>query len=95
MPDGNVIRGLHHVTAITSGAQANLDFYTSVLGSAWSSVPSTSMHLRHTILRRKRRGKPGSPLTFFLFEDAALGRAGTGMADTTAFTIPEAAFGRA
>ncbi|HSU06723.1 MAG TPA: VOC family protein, partial [Acetobacteraceae bacterium] len=26
------IRGLHHVTAIVSGAQANLDFYIGVLG---------------------------------------------------------------
>jgi catechol 2,3-dioxygenase-like lactoylglutathione lyase family enzyme len=26
------IRGLHHVTAIASGAQANVDFYTRVLG---------------------------------------------------------------
>jgi glyoxalase family protein len=38
-----------------------------------------------------RAGSPGSLLTFFPFEDAAAGRSGTGMADTTAFTIPEAA----
>ena len=32
MADHNHIRGLHHVTAIASGAQANVDFYTRVLG---------------------------------------------------------------
>ena len=32
MADHLVIHGLHHVTAIASGAQANLDFYTRVLG---------------------------------------------------------------
>lgn len=32
MPDQVSIRGLHHVTAIASGAQANLDFYTRVMG---------------------------------------------------------------
>src|SRR6516162_375328 len=32
MVDHNHIRGLHHVTAIASGAQANIDFYTRVLG---------------------------------------------------------------
>jgi len=30
--DRSHIRGLHHVTAIASGAQANVDFYTRVLG---------------------------------------------------------------
>jgi glyoxalase family protein len=37
-------------------------------------------------------GSPGSLLTFFPFADAAPGRAGTGMAETTTFAIPEAAF---
>ena len=32
MADHTHIRGLHHVTAIASGAQANVDFYTRVLG---------------------------------------------------------------
>ena len=27
-----VLHGLHHVTAITANAQANLDFYTQTLG---------------------------------------------------------------
>ena len=37
-------------------------------------------------------GNPGSLLTFFPFPDATAGRAGTGMAGTTAFAIPEVDF---
>jgi len=32
MAEHDSIRGLHHVTAIAGSAQANLDFYTGVLG---------------------------------------------------------------
>ena len=41
MADHTHIRGLHHVTAIASGAQANVDFYTRVLGLRLVKAPST------------------------------------------------------
>ncbi len=50
MPDHVSTRSLYHVTAIASGAQANLDFYTP----GWSSVRSTSMRLRHLPLLLRR-----------------------------------------
>ena len=93
MPDHVSIRGLHHVTAIASGAQANLDFYTRVLGlrlvkrTVNFDAPDT-----YHFYYGDRAGSPGSLLTFFPFADAASGRAGTGMAETTAFAIPEIAF---
>ena len=93
MPDQTSIRGLHHVTAIASGAQANLDFYTHVLGlrlvkrTVNFDAPDT-----YHFYYGDGVGNPGSLLTFFPFADAAPGRAGTGMAGTTAFAIPEAAF---
>ena len=93
MPDQVSIRGLHHVTAIASGAQANLDFYTRVMGlrlvkRTVNFDASDTYHFYYG----DGAGSPGSLLTFFPFADAAPGRAGTGMAETTAFAIPEAAF---
>ena len=93
MPNRIGIRGLHHVTAIASGAQANLNFYTHVLGlrlvkrTVNFDAPDT-----YHFYYGDRAGHPGSLLTFFPFADAAPGRAGPGMAETTAFAVPEAAF---
>ena len=87
------IAGLHHVTAIAGGTQANLDFYTGVLGlrlvkrTVNFDAPDT-----YHFYYGDAAGSPGSLLTFFPFEDAAPGRTGTGMAEATAFAIPEAAF---
>jgi glyoxalase family protein len=90
MADHANIHGLHHVTAIASGAQANLDFYTRVLRlrlvkrTVNFDAPDT-----YHFYYGDRAGSPGSLLTFFPFSDAASGRAGTGMAEATAFAIPE------
>ena len=92
MADHAHMRGLHHVTAIAGGAQANVDFYTRVLGlrlvkrTINFDAPDT-----YHFYYGDSGGSPGSLLTFFPFEDAAAGRIGTGMAETTAFAIPEAA----
>jgi glyoxalase family protein len=92
MPDHSHIRGLHHVTAIASGAQANVDFYTRVLGLRFikRTVNFDAPDTYH-FYYGDGGGSPGSLLTFFPFQDAAAGRIGTGMAETTAFAIPEAA----
>jgi glyoxalase family protein len=79
MADHAHIRGLHHVTAIASGAQANVDFYTRVLGlrlvkrTVNFDAPDT-----YHFYYGDSAGSPGSLLTFFPFEDAAAGRIGTG-----------------
>ncbi|HSU07021.1 MAG TPA: VOC family protein, partial [Acetobacteraceae bacterium] len=76
------IRGLHHVTAIASGAQANLDFYTDALGlrlvkrTVNFDAPDT-----YHFYFGDAVGSPGSLLTFFPFTDAAPGRTGSGMAE--------------
>jgi glyoxalase family protein len=95
VPNQTGIRGLHHVTAIASGAQANLDFYTRVLGlrlvkrTVNFDAPDT-----YHFYYGNGAGSPGSLLTFFPFADAAPGRIGSGMAETTAFAIRETAFER-
>lgn len=93
MADHDGLHGLHHVTAIASGAQANLEFYTTVLGlrlvkrTVNFDAPDT-----YHFYYGDTGGSPGSLLTFFPFADAAAGRVGTGMTEATAFAIPEAAF---
>jgi len=93
MVDHAEIHGLHHVTAIASGAQANLDFYTLVLGlrlvkrTVNFDAPDT-----YHFYYGDTAGSPGSLLTFFPFEDAGAGRVGAGMVEATAYAIPETAF---
>jgi catechol 2,3-dioxygenase-like lactoylglutathione lyase family enzyme len=68
--DHSHIRGLHHVTAIASGAQANVDFYTRVLGlrlvkrTVNFDAPDT-----YHFYYGDGAGSPGSLLTFFPFEN--------------------------
>ncbi len=87
------IPGLHHVTAISGDPQANLDFYTRVAGQRLVKRtvnfddPGT-YHLYYG----DRRGSPGTILTFFPFTDAGPGRAGPGMAQAYAYTVPAGRF---
>ncbi len=85
------VHGIHHVTAIASDPQANVDFYTGVLGLSLVKVtvnyddPQT-YHLYYG----DELGRPGSILTFFPWPGAPGGRKGIGQVTVTAFAIPEA-----
>ncbi|WP_161887875.1 ring-cleaving dioxygenase [Pontibacter russatus] len=89
----NSILGLHHITAIAGAAKSNLDFYTKVLGlrllkkTVNFDDPGT-YHLYYG----DERGSAGSILTFFPYEGARRGRAGTGMATNIAYAVPEGSF---
>jgi catechol 2,3-dioxygenase-like lactoylglutathione lyase family enzyme len=86
--------GIHHVTAIASDPQRNLEFYTRLLGlrlvklTVNFDVPET-YHLYYG----DEAGRPGTILTFFPWPDAPKGRAGTGQAAVVAFSVPEGALG--
>lgn len=84
------IPGIHHVTAIARDPQANLDFYTGFLGLRLVklTVNFDDAGTYHFYFGNGA-GDPGSILTFFPFVHAAPGRAGTGMAEATAFAVPE------
>ena len=74
------LEGIHHVTAITGDARANVDFYTRVLGlrlvaKTVNQDDPTVYHLFYA----SETGKPGSELTFFEYPHARPGRAGAGM----------------
>ena len=68
------ITGIHHVTAIASDPQRNLDFYTEVLGLRLVKLtvnfddPGT-----YHFYFGNARGTPGSILTFFPWPGARRG----------------------
>jgi glyoxalase family protein len=86
--------GLHHVTAIASDPQRNVDFYTRTLGlrlvkrTVNFDAPD-SWHLYYG----DEAGRPSSLLTFFPWPDVPQGRQGAGMTGATAFSIPPDAMG--
>ncbi|WP_424018365.1 ring-cleaving dioxygenase [Halorientalis pallida] len=82
--------GIHHVTAIASDPQANVDFYTDVLGLRLvkRTVNFDDPHTYH-LYYGDEVGTPGTILTFFPFEGGQPGSVGRGQASATAFVIPE------
>lgn len=89
MPEQRV-PGLHHVTAVASVAQRNVDFYTDVLGlrlvkrTVNFDDPTT-----HHLYYGDESGTPGSLLTFFPFGTGYRGHVGRGQPTATSFRILE------
>jgi glyoxalase family protein len=85
------ITGIHHITAIASEPQTNLDFYVSFLGlrlvkrTVNFDDPGT-YHLYYG----DETGRPGTILTFFPWPGASSGLQGTGQVSAVTFTIPSA-----
>jgi glyoxalase family protein len=84
--------GLHHLTAIASDPQRNVDFYAGILGlrlvkqTVNFDDPGT-YHLYYG----DAQGRPGSILTFFPWPQARRGRVGTGEVAETQLAIPTSA----
>jgi glyoxalase family protein len=83
------IAGLHHVTAIASDPQRNLDFYTQVLGLRFvkRTVNFDDPGTYHFYFGDDI-GTPGTILTFFPWPGTPRGRRGAGETIATAFSIP-------
>jgi glyoxalase family protein len=80
--------GIHHVTAIASDPQRNLDFYAGVLGlrlvkRTVNFDDPTTYHFYFG----DADGTPGSIMTFFPWPDARRGRQGSGQIAVTSFAI--------
>ena len=90
----NKIRGLHHVTAIASDPQRNLDFYVGLLGLRFvkRTVNFDDPGTYHFYFG-DLRGTPGTILTFFPWPGARRGIRGTGQVEATAFAIPPGSIG--
>jgi glyoxalase family protein len=82
------IPGLHHVTAIASDPQRNLDFYVGLLGLRFvkRTVNFDDPGTYHFYFG-DRRGTPGTILTFFPWPGVRRGIRGTGQIESTAFAI--------
>ena len=83
--------GIHHVTAIASDVQRNVDFYTGVLGLRLVKVTVNfddpgAYHLYYG----DEFGHPGTILTFFAWPGAPRGQPGTGYLSAIALSIPQA-----
>lgn len=83
------IPGIHHITAIASDPQRNLDFYAGVLGLRLVKLtvnfddPAT-----YHFYFGDEQGTPGSILTFFPWPGIPRGRGGTGQATVISFAVP-------
>jgi glyoxalase family protein len=82
--------GIHHVTAITSDPQKNIDFYANTLGLRFVKLTvnqddPTSYHLYYG----DEIGHPGTILTFFHWPNIPRGHRGTGEVSAVSFLIPE------
>src|SRR5205085_4481595 len=85
----NQIRGLHHVTAIASDPQRNLDFYVGLLGLRFvkrtvnfDDPGSYHFYFGDNI------GSPGTIITFFPWPGARRGTRGSGQVTSVSFAIP-------
>jgi glyoxalase family protein len=86
------LEGIHHVTAITADARANLDFYARLLGLRFVKKTvnlddPTAYHLYYG----DESGRPGSILTFFEYPGAVRGEAGSGMVHRLIWSAPSKA----
>jgi len=82
-------QGLHHLTAIASDPQQNVDFYTGVLGLRLVKLTvnfddPSSYHFYYG----DTSGAPGTILTFFSWPGAQHARSGQGVVETTHLRAP-------
>jgi glyoxalase family protein len=85
------IVGLHHVTAIASDPQRNLDFYTGVLGLRFvkRTVNFDDPGTYHFYFGDDT-GSPGTILTFFPWPGVGRGKPGAGEVAATTFSVSPA-----
>ncbi len=94
MNNNRVIRGIHHITAISGSAEENVAFYEKVLGlrlvkqTVNFDDPST-YHLYYG----DHEGSPGTILTFFPWQGIPRGKNGAGMVTAVAFNIAPGSLG--
>ncbi len=88
------ILGLHHVTALSSDAQKNVDFYAGILGLRMvkKTVNFDAPDVYH-LYYGDREGSPGTLMTFFPYPGMVRGRKGTGQMTVTSFSIQEGSMG--
>ena len=83
--------GIHHITAITGDAQANVDFYAGVMGLRMvkQTVNFDDPSAYHLYFADEL-ANPGAALTFFEYPGAAPGLPGAGMVHTIIWRVASA-----
>jgi glyoxalase family protein len=86
-----LITGIHHVTAVASNAQKNIDFYAGILGLRLvkKTVNFDGPDVYH-FYYGDENGNPGSIITFFPYQGLVNGRHGKGMLNTISFSVASA-----
>lgn len=87
-----LIKGLHHITALASDAQKNVDFYAGILGLRLikKTINFDASDVYH-LYYGNEIGTPGTILTFFPYPDIPKGIKGKGQLTVTSFSISEEA----
>ncbi|MFB4321957.1 glyoxalase family protein [Paenibacillus sp. cl141a] len=85
----NGLKGIHHVTAITSSAEKNYEFFTYVLGMRLvkKTVNQDDIQTYHLFFADDK-GSAGTDMTFFDFPGIPKGRHGTDEIYKTSFRVP-------
>ncbi|HAB8721601.1 TPA_asm: ring-cleaving dioxygenase [Listeria monocytogenes] len=83
------LKGIHHVTAMTSSAEKNYAFFTEVLGMRLvkKTVNQDDIHTYHLFFADDK-GSAGTDMTFFDFPNLPKGRHGTDSISRVAFRVP-------
>ena len=81
--------GLHHVTAVTSNASGNVDFYTNVLGLRMvkKTVNQDDVSAYH-LFYGDERGNAGTEMTFFDWSNIGQHVPAAGQISATALRVP-------
>jgi glyoxalase family protein len=86
--------GLHHVTAVATDPQANVDFYTRALGLRLvKQTVNFDLPEVYHLYYGDEQGSPSTLLTFFPWPGVEAGRLGAGLTTTTAFGVPASSMG--
>ncbi|OLO28995.1 ring-cleaving dioxygenase [Alkalihalophilus pseudofirmus] len=85
----NELKGIHHVTAITSSAEKNYEFFTYVLGMRLvkKTVNQDDIQTYHLFFTDDK-GSAGTDMTFFDFPGIPKGVHGTNEIYKTSFRVP-------
>lgn len=83
------IKGIHHVTAITSSAEKNYEWFTNVLGMRLvkKTVNQDDIQTYHLFFADDE-GNPGTDMTFFDFPNVPKDSKGTNAISRTSFRVP-------
>lgn len=90
----NPIQGIHHITAIASSPQANVDFYHNLLGQRLvkKTINFDDPHTYH-LYYGDQVGSPGTIMTHFPWPNARRGVVGNGEIGASAYAIQPGSLG--